>query len=484
MLFNTWTFAVFFVIVYGLYRLLPYKRQNLLLLAASYVFYGWWDYRFLSLIWISTVLDYICGRAIHSAGGGRKRKAFLAASIAGNLGILGFFKYFNFFAGSFAKLLGSLGLQANLPTLHIILPVGISFYTFQTMSYTIDIYRGQLKPTRDFLQFAVFVAFFPQLVAGPIERARNLLPQFARPRQCSAEKFRDGLWLVFWGLFKKVVVADNMARIVNAAFANPSAYGGADLFIAVNAFAFQIYGDFSGYSSIARGVAKMLGFELMVNFRFPYFATSPSDFWRRWHISLSSWLRDYLYIPLGGNRRGKRRTYANLMTTMLLGGLWHGAAWHFVLWGFYHGLILCIYRLFGGASTHGRRIAAARPPAAGLPSPWPAVKWLLAAAVMYQLTCAGWLIFRAQDLATIWTFARGIALDWRLSATGAQWAHSMLLYCWFLLAVELWQFAAGAEVVLLAGRSRLVRLNVWLFVLCSLMFLSAGEGKEFIYFAF
>ena len=281
-----------------------------------------------------------------------------------NLGILGFFKYFDFFVESLATLLEGLGFHASRPVLGIVLPAGISFYTFQAMSYTIDIYRGKTEPTRNFGDFALFVCFFPHLVAGPIMRAHTLLPQVIHPRVRSATDFREGLALVLIGLFKKLVLADNMAPIANSVFVrladgNTAGLSGSEIMIGIYAFAFQIYGDFSGYSSIARGISKWLGFDLVINFHIPYLAVTPSDFWRRWHISLSSWLRDYLYIPLGGNRHGRLVEYRSLIITMLLGGLWHGASWTFVAWGLYHGAILCAYRLAGIREADRSSAAAA-----------------------------------------------------------------------------------------------------------------------------
>ena len=349
MLFNTVEFIAFFVVVLGLYWALNHRWQNRLLLVGSYFFYGCWDYRFLSLIVISTVIDYVSGIKIHGSDNRRTRKFFLVLSMCTNLGLLGVFKYFGFFAENFQALMGRIGLETSSSSLRIILPVGISFYTFQTMSYTIDIYRRKLEPTRHFFDFALFVSFFPQLVAGPIERAKRLLPQVLKERHFSKPQFLDGLHLIVWGLFMKMVVADNMARIVDYVFSkHAGSLTGLEIFLGIVAFAFQIYGDFSGYSDIARGTAKCMGFEIMVNFKRPYFSLNPSEFWTRWHVSLSSWLRDYLYISLGGNRGGTLRMYRNLALTMLLGGLWHGAGWTFIAWGAFHGLILILYRLGGG----------------------------------------------------------------------------------------------------------------------------------------
>ncbi|HOU36689.1 MAG TPA: MBOAT family O-acyltransferase, partial [Candidatus Omnitrophota bacterium] len=344
MVFNSFAFLVFFVIVFSLYLALDHKRQNIMLFAASYVFYAWWDWRFLFLLAASTVIDYFCGLKIHGSRDVRERRFFLWCSIAANLGILGFFKYYNFFVSSLQSLLIRCGISIEPPMLHIILPLGISFYTFQTMSYTIDVFRGNIAPTRKFVDFALFVSFFPQLVAGPIERASHLLPQVSAPRTLTLEKFAQGCYLIFWGLFQKMFIADNLAKIVDPVFAARAPYQGGMVLIALYAFAFQIYCDFSGYSNIARGLGKCMGFDIMINFDLPYFSSNPRQFWQRWHISLSRWLKDYLYIPLGGNRKGGLMTYRNLGLTMLLGGLWHGASWTFVVWGLYHGVLLVIHR--------------------------------------------------------------------------------------------------------------------------------------------
>lgn len=385
MIFNSLEFFIFFCVVICLYYALPHRWQNKMLLLASYFFYGWWDWRFLLLILISTATDYFCGIKIHNQYSIKGKKKYICLSVIINLTLLGFFKYWDFFAESFATLLFKFGLHPSIPILNIILPVGISFYTFQTMTYSIDIYRGEIKPTYNFLDFALFVSFFPQLVAGPIERAKTLLPQIQNKRRFDKDQFFRGLQLIFWGLFKKVFVADNLGIIVDQVYGNAEATG-IEYIVATWAFAFQIYGDFSGYSDIARGTAKCMGIEIMHNFNQPYFAINPSDLWKRWHISLSSWLRDYLYIPLGGNRKGTLKTYRNLMLTMLLGGLWHGAAWNFVLWGAYHGFILCVYRIFKTLKK------------SGLAESVSLKTYMLKAFIMFQLTCLGWILFRAQDL--------------------------------------------------------------------------------------
>ncbi len=345
MLFNSLIFPVFFLFVILVYYRLNRRWQNWWLLLASYFFYGWWDWRFCSLLVFSTVQDWFLSRAINKAGDRKQRKLLLTISLIGNLGILGFFKYFNFFANSTQLLLHRLGFNTDIFTLYIILPVGISFYTFQTMAYSIDVYRKKQEPATDFTAFALYVSFFPQLVAGPIERARRLLPQFVRERKFDYSIVRTGIPLILFGYFKKVVIADSLAPIVQSCFQNPGSVSGPDLLLGVYAFAIQIYCDFSGYTDIARGVARFLGIDLIDNFSAPYFSRNITEFWRRWHMSLSSWLKDYLYIPLGGNRKGEFRTYLNLMITMLLGGLWHGAAWTFVIWGGLHGVYLSIHKL-------------------------------------------------------------------------------------------------------------------------------------------
>jgi len=492
MVFNSFQFAVFYALVWaGVFVLAEVHRQgpreralqtrNLLLLVASYIFYGFWNWKFLSLIILSTLVDYYVGRRLeqledreHSRA---HRKRLLLLSLVTNLGLLGFFKYYGFFAGSAVEALAALGFAAHLPTLQIILPVGISFYTFQTLSYTIDVYRGRCPVEHNLVRFAAYVAFFPQLVAGPIERARDLLPQFSEPTPVTREGLETGTWLIAWGLFKKVVIADNLAHIADAAFALPEPTG-IQALIGTWAFAWQIYCDFSGYTDVARGAARCLGFELRLNFDLPYFARSPSDFWRRWHISLSSWLRDYLYIPLGGNRKGTRRTYINLALTMLLGGLWHGAAWTFVAWGAFHGAILCIYRLLEP------RVAAL------LGSPGGFTGRLLSALNMvffFHVVCLSWVLFRAGSLEQAWHFSTvllsGLGPDpvnaaKQLGAVGLGAA-----LCGFLYLVQLIQYRTGDALFVL----RLpVLVRGTLYALGALVFLFVGEfgGAPFIYFQF
>ncbi len=385
MLFPTITFAVFMVLVLAVHSVLLERPTawKASMVVASAVFYGWWDWRFLSLIWISTLVDFTAGRAIHASDDPSRRRLWLVASLSTNLGMLAVFKYAGFFVDQFVDLLGGLGMDVSAGPLRIILPVGISFYTFQTMSYTIDIHRRVMAPTTSLLDFALFVGFFPQLVAGPIVRARDFLAQLATNDRAPIETGRAGK-LIIGGLFKKVVLADTLgAELVDGVFADPGGATGLEALLAVYGYALQIYGDFSGYSDIAIGVALLLGFRFPANFDQPYRALSLQDFWRRWHISLSSWLRDYLYIGLGGNQGGGARTARNLLATMLLGGLWHGAGWTFVLWGAIHGVGLVAERFVPGLGPVPKASRIGR-----------VVRGLL----VFHVVCAGWVFFRAVDL--------------------------------------------------------------------------------------
>ena len=359
MQFNSIVFAIFLVIAFGVYWALARKSvraQNLFVVAASYVFYGWWDGRVLSLIVLSALVDFVVGGKLGATEDPRRRKVLLGISLGVNLGVLGFFKYFDFFADSFASLLTALGFEVHAPTLRILLPVGISFYTFQTLSYTIDIYRRRIGPTRDAVAFFAFVAFFPQLVAGPIERAKSLLPQFERPRTFSNRRAISGLRIMLWGYVKKIVIADRMAPLVEAVYGNPEVATGPSIALATLAFTLQVYGDFSGYSDIAIGTGRLFGIDLMWNFRTPYFSKSLREMWQRWHISLSTWFRDYLYIPLGGSRVPALRRTFNVIATFTISGLWHGAAWPFVLWGFMHGVGFAVEDGFRRGVAVTRRI--------------------------------------------------------------------------------------------------------------------------------
>ncbi len=428
MLFNSDVFLRFFAAFLLLYYLVRGHRawRNVLIVGASYLFYGWWDYRFLSLLFLSSVVDYSVGRKLAVTEDPARRKLWLGLSLVVSLGLLGFFKYCNFFVESFAAVLAQLGLSASPPVLNVVLPVGISFYTFQSMSYAIDVYRRRLPATRSFVEFLAFVSFFPQLVAGPIERASNLLPQFQRPRVITSAMVGEGVWLMLWGMFKKVVLADNLAPLVEQAY-HPGVHSGPVIVLGTIAFAFQIYGDFSGYSDIARGLAKILGFELMVNFNLPYGASSLREFWHRWHVSLSTWLRDYLYVSLGGNRRGAVRTRLNLLVTMVLGGLWHGAAWNFVLWGLWHGAGLAVTR-------RDRRVAGTAP----LPGWRRGIAWgLTAAFVLY-----GWLLFRAGSFSEVVRLTTSLGrLEWPVWI--GSYALNLVVFSLPLVLVQIWQARAG-----------------------------------------
>ena len=336
MIFNSIDFAIFLPIVFLIYWYLTNKNlklQNLFILAASYVFYGWWDWKFLTLIVFSTLVDYTIGCLLKNEENEKKRKILLYTSLFINLSFLGFFKYYNFFVENFVEAFSLFGVKLNIETLNIILPVGISFYTFQTLSYTIDVYQRKLEPTKDLIAFASFVTFFPQLVAGPIERATDLLPQFYKKRVFDYHKAVDGLRQILWGLFKKIVIADNCAQFANIIFNNSADYSGSTLVLGAIFFAFQIYGDFSGYSDIAIGTSRLFGFELKKNFHFPYFSRDIAEFWRRWHISLNTWFRDYIYIPLGGSRGGTAMKVRNTFVIFIVSGFWHGANWTFIAWG-------------------------------------------------------------------------------------------------------------------------------------------------------
>jgi len=545
MSFTSWQFAALLIGVFAFYWRLPWRGRIWLLLGASYVFYGAWDARFLALHFTTTIVDFFAALAMNrqrvaisrvaamtslpalwmlvckvahiqshdvswehlapavalpvifsalyaalwrvpEAG---QRRAFLLLSLGSNLVVLGFFKYFNFFAGTLVHALAALGWNAGWTLPHILLPVGISFYTFQAMSYTVDVYRGQTKPVADFPLFAAFLSFFPQLVAGPIERAHEMLPQFSTSRVWDPAVFHRGARLLLFGFFKKVFVGDNCALLANYAFAPDTPLNAPWALLGVLAFAVQIYGDFSGYTDIARGSAQMLGFKLTDNFHLPYFAQGPSDFWRRWHITLSSWFRDYVYIPLGGNRGGKFATLRNLGLTMVLAGLWHGANWTYILWGAYYGALLIIYRLAA--------------PLRALESAKTGWRVPLGTAVMFALTLVGWAIFRSGSFAQLgdWFAAFGrwqgtSGVGWSKPAIGealavqtanvaVDWLKPAFWFAIHALPLALLQFAtrrAGDE----------IEINAWPWqarsLVYGLMFLaiasSTGGEVEFIYFQF
>jgi D-alanyl-lipoteichoic acid acyltransferase DltB (MBOAT superfamily) len=410
MLLDSAIYLIFLVVVTVVYWRLNQRRQNIMLLCASYFFYAWWDWRFLLLMAASTSVDYWMSHRIQASSNENTRRNLLYVSLALNFCFLGYFKYFNFFLDSFAGVANLIGMH-NVPhsLWRIILPPAISFYTFQEVAYIVDVYQRKLEPPDTLLEYALFISFFPHLIAGPIQRPSHLLPQVQRPRRFNAAQVYDGCMLIVSGLFRKCVIADSAAQIANAAFDGKMGASGWVTLLGAYAFAFQIYGDFSGYSDIARGSAQLLGFHFMVNFRQPYLATSIQDFWRRWHISLSTWLRDYLYIPLGGSRRGDSRTYINLLLTMLIGGLWHGASWNFVVWGGLHGGILA-----------GERKLDVHQPKSWI-SQW------LARILVFHFVCFAWIFFRAQTLHASLSLIRDLS-NW-------QWMGSYSAAYLYLLAI-------------------------------------------------
>jgi alginate O-acetyltransferase complex protein AlgI len=471
MLFNSFHFLVFFAVVGPIAIALRnrVRSRNWFILAASYYFYGCWDWRFLGLMCLSTLVDYGVGRALEHVGEASqaRRRRILLISLAFNLGILGFFKYFNFFIDSTTALLAGLGWHVSPPLLNIVLPVGISFYTFQALSYTIEVYRRRIPCERSLLNFAVYVAIFPQLVAGPIERAAHLLPQVREPSRVSWAGIQTGVYLAALGLFKKVVVADNVAQVADGVF-GAAAVSGPVTLVGLYAFALQIYFDFSAYSDIARGVARIMGFDLMRNFNQPYLAVDPSDFWERWHISLSSWLRHYLYFSLGGNRKGTRRTYVNLMLTMTLGGLWHGANWTFLFWGIYHGALLVAYRAVGASAR------ASDPPALGL---W--ARRLL----FFHLVCLGWLFFRAESLSQVGQLLASFGTGW---SAGLPVPHRAAFFgcaaVW--IALEALQWRAKGDELFLMRFPIPVRSIAYACMFLAFIWFGDYGGQSFIYFQF
>jgi D-alanyl-lipoteichoic acid acyltransferase DltB (MBOAT superfamily) len=472
MIFHSLDFVVFFVVTVAIYWRLPRRGQNLFLVLASYVFYGYVHPWFVSLVIATTVLDYWAGRGM--AERPERKRLFLGISLAGNLGMLGFFKYFDFFVDNVHAALAPLGLTLPIPALRVVLPVGVSFYTFQELSYTIDVFRGRLAARRDFLDFAAFVCFFPQLVAGPIERAERLLPQVERQRTFSWERARQATLLIIWGYFQKLVIADNVGVIANKVFTlrEPSF---PILWAGVFAFALQIYADFSAYSDIARGAASWLGIDLMRNFERPYLATGPTDFWRRWHISLSTWFRDYVYIPLGGSRRGKTRRNVNVMLTFLLSGLWHGASWNYVLWGGYHGLLLLAGRALSGLVPTGAPAQRALKPARIV--------------LTFVLVSVGWLMFRETDVAYLWRDLHlsplgGSALDRRV---GAYLFLLALTYSVPLWLHDIWRERRPRQIAA-DGWQRVGHIaceTAWCAALVSVMLVFRSRTSlDFIYFQF
>lgn len=470
MFFDSTAYVVFLTLVALVYWRLPFRSQNLFLLAASYFFYGWWDWRFLFLMAGSTLVDFLVARAIGASINERQRKTLLVFSLVLNFAFLGVFKYFNFFVGSFVHVASALGLKAiPIGVWSIILPPGISFYTFQEVAYIVDVYHRKLEPADSLLDYALFISLFPHLIAGPIQRPSHLLPQVQKPRLWDSNKAFDGLLLILEGLFRKVVVADNCALIANAAF--DGRLGGPNLIVLLlgtYAFAWQIYGDFSGYSSIARGSAQLMGFHFMVNFRQPYLAESLQEFWRRWHISLSTWLRDYLYISLGGNRLGRLRTYLNLMITMLLGGLWHGANWTFVVWGGIHGGGLALERLIAGK----REVTVSSNFLA---------KWGQRI-IIFNLVSLAWVFFRIPSVRGAYEQILGARIWQWLPVYGVA-IQFLAVYAFSLFLLDLQLEASSCEYIFQARPLALrVVVGVALCVLITLF--GANQENAFIYFRF
>jgi len=484
MLFNSIDFAVFLPIVFLLYWFVfknSLKSQNFLIVVASYLFYGWWDWRFLALIAFSSLVDYIIGIKLDKVEDRHIRKSLLVLSIVINLGLLCFFKYYNFFIDNFTTAFTFMGLPIKANTLNIILPVGISFYTFQTMSYTIDVYRKKLPATKDLIAFSAFVSFFPQLVAGPIERATNLLPQFFERRKFDYVQAKDGLRQVLWGLFKKMVIADNCAEFANIIFNNSSDYGGSTLLLGAVFFTFQIYGDFSGYSDIAIGTSKLFGFRLMQNFAFPYFSRDMAEFWRRWHISLSTWFRDYVYIPLGGSRGNKWQQIRNIFIIFLISGFWHGANWTFIVWGALNAIYFIPLLLFGKNRQNLEIVAADRK--------YPTFSELLSILGTFTLIVFSWIFFRAENMGHALSYISGIFSPQLVEFpdfSALPGAITLLILIAGFLLVE-WKGRVGqygiCRIQFIPSKVR--RWSLYLLIILIIdIFGNTSEEIEFIYFQF
>ncbi|PNX45552.1 MAG: membrane-bound O-acyltransferase family protein [Thermoplasmata archaeon M8B2D] len=475
MLFNSIDFAIFLPLVFIIYWFVVNKDlalQNLMILIASYVFYGWWDWRFLSLIFISSITDYSIGLGLNKSKSINKRKLLLSISLTINLGLLGFFKYFNFFIDSFIDFSSTFGFSFDSRSLNIILPVGISFYTFQTLSYTIDVYRDKIEPTKDIIAFFAFVSFFPQLVAGPIERAANLLPQFKEKRFFEYDKAADGLRQILWGLFKKVVIADSCAKNVDFIFANYNTLSGSILFLGTIYFAFQIYGDFSGYSDIAIGTAKLFGFDLMRNFAYPYFSRDIAEFWRRWHISLSTWFRDYVYIPLGGSYVNKLKHIRNIIITFTVSGFWHGANWTFITWGFINGLYYIPIMLLNKQKIHTGIVAQH--------NFFPSIKETCQILTTFFFTLIAWVFFRAETIQHAFSYLTHMFSTSLFVFPEDQKRHITLII--ILLIIE-WFHRKKEHAFQIDNYATFIRWPLYcILVLVILNYF--GEEKTFIYFQF
>ncbi len=475
MLFNSFAFAIFLPVVFAVYWLIPrqsLRTQNTFVLLASYFFYGWWDWRFLSLLLFSSAVDYLAGLGLLRTNDPAARKALLGASLVANLGLLGFFKYYNFFADSLVQLLNRVGIEANVDVLNIVLPAGISFYTFQALSYTIDVYRGELRATEDPIAFLAFVSFFPQLVAGPIERATSLLPQVERVRVFDLDHARDGLRQILWGLFKKIVIADNLGRHVDWIFRHYQELHGIELVLGTVFFAFQIYCDFSGYSDIAVGTGRLFGFKLTRNFNNPYFSRDIAEFWRRWHITLSTWFRDYVYVPLGGNKGGTRIWIRNILITFTISGFWHGAEWKFIVWGLLHGLYYLPLILTGSHRKHTDTIAVGRR--------FPSFHEGLRMAVTFSMVLVAWVFFRAGSLEEALRFiGRMVTHTWlaRPHRAGA------LLYVAIVVAVD-WVQRTRRHGLDIAHWPVGLRWAAYYLIIAGIFWYGRAGYSPFIYFQF
>ena len=508
MLFNSFEYLIFLPIVFLLYwfvfdyALSKCKHQlllqNLFVVVASYIFYGWWNWRFLILIAITTILSFLSGIGIEKSSTQRGKKAVMIANVVVNLGILGVYKYYDFFAREFAALFG---IESDFLLLHLILPVGISFYTFQALSYSIDVYRKQIAPTHDIVAFTAFLSFFPQLVAGPIERATNLLPQFQKKRTFDYATAVDGMRQILWGLFKKIVVADNCATYVDTVFADISSQSGSTLVLAAILFTFQIYGDFSGYSDIAIGTAKLFGIKLMRNFNVPYFSRDIAEFWRRWHISLTTWFRDYVYIPLGGSRPDTSRlspnslfassptaytkciAVRNTFIIFLLSGFWHGANWTFVLWGAYHALLFVPLLLMGKNRRYRDTVATITLPDGTIKTKWlPSLKEAGQMLLTFAIAVLGWIIFRAESIGQVGEIIHNMCNSSLLSMPDASGNSALLMNIMILIVVE-WVTRKRMHGLDLVGLPTYLRYFIYL-VFAFILFAFGGQTTNFIYFQF
>lgn len=479
MLFNSIDFAIFLPIVFILYWFVTNKKlklQNFLILTASYLFYGWWDWRFLSLIFISTVFDYVIGLELLKQKNQTKRKILLWTSIIINLGFLGFFKYYNFFLDNFITAFSFFGTEIKAQSLNIILPVGISFYTFQTLSYTIDVYNRNIKPTNDFIAFSAFVSFFPQLVAGPIERAKNLLPQFYIKRTFDYSKAVDGMRQILWGLFKKIVIADNCAEYANLIFNNSADNSGSTLVLGALFFTFQIYCDFSGYSDIAIGTSRLFGFELMRNFNFPYFSRDIAEFWRRWHISLSTWFRDYLYIPLGGSRGGTWMSVRNIFIIFIVSGFWHGANWTFIVWGLLNAIYFLPLLLTNNNRNNLETVAKGKF--------FPSIKELSFMLLTFGLTVFAWIFFRANDIGHAISYISEIFSSSLFTIPRGYGSLTTIILVILFILIE-WQGREGQYAIAHLGvKWKLPYRYAMYYAIIIAIFWFGGKEQEFIYFQF